>query len=195
MKQVLLILVLVVSGYLAYRELKPPPPPPPPPLPPPTVIKPQPIIDAAQQAKIIKATDDPDPQVRWEALVLLDKMNSPQALPLLFSKLQKDSDPGLRKKIIQLLSKRKDREVTQNIIWALKDPEPTVRVEALDALDKIGDYSAAPAITECLKDEEESVRTKALKTLNSLQDKKTAEILAEQRRQEELRRQKAARGK
>jgi HEAT repeat protein len=190
MKFALMGVVLVVAGFFAFQQLKPKPAPPPPPPPPPAItLEPQPIIDPAEQAKIVKSASDQDPGVRWEALVLLDKMKSPQALPLMFEKLEKDPEPEVRIKIIKVLSARKGPEITQHLVGALKDLEPSVRVEALIALDQIGDFAAASAITDTLKDQEETVRIQALKTLNSLQDKKAAEIAAEQKRQEELRRQ------
>ncbi len=189
MKYLLGFIVLVVAGYFALQQAKPKPLPPPPPPPPVINAQPQPIIDEAQQAKIIRATNDMDATVRWESLVLLDKMHSPQAMPLLFEKLRKDPEPDLRIKVAKLLAERRGPDVSQNLVWALRDAEPTVRVAALQALDAVGDYSTAPAITDVLKDQDETVRVQALKTLNSLQDKKAAEIAAEQKRQEELRRQ------
>ncbi len=194
MKFALMMVVFVVAGYFAFMQLKPkpaPPPPPPPPPPPAILSEPLPVINEAEQAKIIKTTEDPDPNVRWEALVLLDKMKSPTAYPILFAHLQKDLDAGTRVKIASLLSHRKGPEITRNLEQALKDQEPDVRLAVLVALDDIGDYSAASSITECLKDQEESVRVQALKTLNSLQDKRTAEIEAERKHQEELQRQAA----
>lgn len=190
MKFALMGIVLVVAGYFAFQQLKPKPLPPPPPPPPPAItLEPQPIIDPAEQAKVIKSASDQDAQVRWQAMVLLDKMKSPQALPLMFEKLTNDPEPEIRIKIINTLAERKGPEVTQHLVGALKDLDPTVRVAALVALDKVGDFAAASPITDLLKDQEETVRVQALQTLNSLQDKKAAEIAAEQRRQEELRRQ------
>jgi len=190
MKFVVMGLVLVVAGFFAFQQFKPKPAPPPPPPPPPAItLEPQPIINPEEQAKILKSAEDQDPDVRWESLVLLDKMKSPEALPLFFQKLEKDPEPGVRVKIIHVLAMRKGPEITQHLIGALKDLEPDVRIEALKALDQVGDFAAASAITETLKDQEENVRVTALKVLNSLQDKKAAEIAAEQKRQEELRRQ------
>ena len=189
MKYILGFVVLAVAGYFALQQAKPKPLPPPPPPPPVINAQPQPIIDPAEQAKIIKATNDMDAGVRWESLVLLDKMKSPQAMQLFTDKLLKDPEPDVRIKICKLLGERKGPDVSRALVAALKDSEPNVRVAALLALDSVGDYSTASAITDVLKDQEESVRVQALKTLNSLQDKKAAEIAAEQKRQEELRQQ------
>jgi HEAT repeat protein len=189
MKFIVGAIVLAVAGYFAMQQLKPPPPPPPAPAPPPAIkLEPQPIINEAEQGKIIHSANDMDPNVRWESLILLDKMKSPKAIPLFFEKLRKDPDVDLRIKIVRLLGDRTGPDLAANLVVALRDAEPTVRVSALQALDRIGDYTVASAITEALKDQDETVRVQALKTLNSLQDKKTKEIEEEQKRQEELRR-------
>lgn len=185
--KVLMVFVLAGTlGYLVWQKYKPVPPPPPPPPPPAILSEPAPVIDMEEQRKVLKSAEDPDPSVRWEAVVLLDKMKSPEALPLMFHLLKKDLDPQLRMKIIDLLSGRRSPEITQNIVGAMKDQEAEVRLSALRALDKIGDYSVASAIMAGpVKDQEESVRLQALKVLNSLQDKKQAEIEAARVRYEQ----------
>lgn len=192
MKYVMMLVVMGVAGYFAFQQFKPKPAPPPPPPPPPILLEPTPVISEEEQLKIIKATNDPDPLVRWESLLFLEKMRAPRALETMFEKLHKDLDTELRVKILGLLSKKSQPEVTQNIVWVLKDPNSEVRLAALQALEKIGDYATASAITELLKDHDEQVKLQAIRTLNVLQDKKTAEIENERRRQEELRRQQEA---
>jgi HEAT repeat protein len=183
MKFVMIFVVFVIAGYFAFQQFKPKPPPPPPPPPPAILQEPAPLIDPAEQAKIVKSAADQDPGVRWEAMVLLDKMKSPQAYPILFECLHHDQEVSVKIKVIGLLQSRRTPEVTQNLEEALKDQEADVRVKALQALELIGDYSATPFIMETLKDQEDAVRVQALKTLNTLQDKRAAEIKAAQERQ------------
>ncbi len=179
MKYILLLGAVVVAGYMAYQEFKPVPPPPPPPPPPAILSEPAPVINEAEQAKILKSAEDQDPNVRWEAVLLLDKMKSPQAMPIIFHMLQKDLDPTLRVKAIELLGNRRGPDVLGALCGALKDQESDVRLAALRAIEKIGDYSVAGVIaTGPIKDQEETVRLQALKTLNTLQDKRAAEIEA-----------------
>lgn len=179
MKGLMVLGLAGALGFMLWSKFKPVPPPPPPPPPPAILNEPMPVIDPVEQAKVLKSAEDPDPNVRWEAVVLLDKMKSPEALPLMFHMLQKDLDPELRIKIIDRLSARRQPEVTQAIVRSMKDMEAEVRLAALKALDKIGDYSVANAIMAGpVKDQDENVRLQALKVLNSLQDKKQAEIEA-----------------
>jgi len=193
MKYALAVLVLLVAGYFilqgkskpaapvtaAPQEFEVPPP--------------APLIDEAEQNKIVRSANDANPSVRWEALRLLDKMRSPRAYSILFEKLRKDPDTELRIKIIRLLEDRPGPEVSRNLVASLGDATVEIRLAALKALEKTGDTAAASAILELTKDPEDSVREQALRTLNSLQDRKAAEFAAAQRRrQEELRRQAEA---
>ena len=156
----------------------PAPPPPPPPPPPPAILsEPAPVINEADLQKVLKSAADPDANVRWEAVVFLDKVKSPRAMPLMREMLQRDMDSELRIKIVGLLADRRGPEVLQALLAAMKDREPDVRLAALKALEKIGDFSAASDIADGpIRDQEESVRLQAMKTLNSLQDKKQKEI-------------------
>lgn len=173
------VLLLGAGGWLAWQKFKPVPPPPPPPPPPAILSEPAPVINPEEQRRILKSAEDPDPNVRWEAVLLLDKMKSPEAMPLMSFMLEKDLDAGLRIKIVSLLSKRRGPEVLEAVVGRMRDAEPDVRLAALRALEDIGDYSVAGAIASGpVKDQEEAVRLQALKTLNTLQDKKQAEIEA-----------------
>lgn len=186
MKYALLACAIAVAGFMAYKEFKPVPPPPPPPPPPAILSEPAPVINEEEQAKILKSTEDQDPSVRWEAVLLLDKMKSPQAMPVIFHMLKKDLEAPLRIKACELLSNRRGSDVLDALVGALKDQEPDVRLASLRAIEKIGDYSVAGVIaTGPIKDQEETVRLQALKTLNTLQDKKQAEIEAARVRYEQ----------
>lgn len=192
MLRYLLPILFVIAGFLAYRRFKPKPPLPPPP--PPIektalLLQPSSVVNAEEETKIVKAAYDPDPTVRWEALVLLDKIKSPKANPLVLELVHTDPDAEIRVKLVEVLSNRRGPEIMDALVGCLKDLEPMVRVAALKALDKIGDYNIAAAVTEAVRDPDETVRVQALKTLNSLQDRKAADIVSEQKRLDEAQRQ------
>lgn len=185
MKNVFIAIVLAAAGYLAWQQYKPVPPPPPPPPPPAILMEPAPVINEAEVAKIMRSAQDPDPGVRWETILFLEKMKAPQAQPLMFQMLEKDIDAEVRIKIAQLLIKRKSPETVAALVNAMKDQEAGVRVEVLKSLDAIGDYGVASAIANGpIRDQDENVRLQALKTLNSLQDRKQAEIDEARKRHE-----------
>lgn len=180
MKFFAVIALVAALAFVAYQRgmLTPAAPPPPPPPPPPAILnEPAPVISEVELQKVLKSAQDPEPNVRWEAVLFLDKVKSPKAMPLMREMLQKDMESSVRIKIINLLSNRRGEDVLQALVDSMKDQEPEVRLEALKALEKIGNYSVAGAITEGpLRDSEESVRLQAMRTLNSLQDKKQKEI-------------------
>ena len=180
MKFIAVVALAAALGYVLYQRgmFSPPPPPAPPPPPPPAILsEPAPVINDAELAKVLRSAQDPEATVRWEAVVFLDKVKSPRAMPLMKEMLAQDLDPALRIKIINLLSDRHTPEVLQALIVAMKDQEAEVRMAALRALEKIGDFSVAGAIANGpIRDQEENVRLQAMKTLNSLQDKKQKEI-------------------
>lgn len=192
MKLFIILLAFIVSGYFLFIKLKSKPASfgaPPPALAPGTSVHldPAPVISEEEQSKVVRTTNDEDPEVRWQAILLLDKMKAPAAYPVMFDKLRKDMEPALRVKIVTLLGDRPGKEVAQNLVFSTKDSAPEVRIAALQALEKSSDYNTASAIAECLKDGEDSVRLQALKTLNALQDRRTLEVETEQKRQEEMR--------
>jgi HEAT repeat protein len=150
------------------------------------------VLSEVELQKVLKSAQDSEPKVRWEAVVFLDKVKAPQAMPLMFEMLQHDQEPDVRTKIINLLGTRSGPDVLKALLGATKDQEPEVRVAALRSLDKIGDDSVAPAIADGpLRDQDEKVREQAMKTLNSLQDKRLKRIADEQKAYE-LEKQKAA---
>ncbi|MBI5238833.1 MAG: HEAT repeat domain-containing protein [Elusimicrobia bacterium] len=216
MRYLLMTVVLGVAGYFAWNQFKPRQAPPPPPPPPAILTEPAPLISPDEQAKVVRSASDQNSEVRWQAIIFLDKMKVPVAFDVMFEKMRKDPDVELRIKIIGLLGQRGAQKVTvtansndplsptysadptsreqrvseisQHLVAAAKDSIPEIRIAALQALEVMGDYSVASAVTDSLKDPDEKVRLQALRTLNTLQDKKAALIEAERRRQEELRR-------
>lgn len=195
MKALGVVILVAVLGFLVWqRFLQPAPPPPPPPPPPPAILsEPAPVINEAEIQKVLKSAQDPEPTVRWEAVLFLDKVKAPQAMPIMREMLRRDSEPSVRIKVIELLSNRHNPEVMEALIAAMKDQEPEVRLAAIRALDKIGDFSVAGAIAEGpIRDQDEQVRLQAMKTLNSLQDRKQKEIEEARQRYEQEKQAAAA---
>jgi HEAT repeat protein len=188
MKFLAVVALAVALGIVLFQRgvFTPAPPPPPPPPPPPAILsEAAPVINEVEMQKVLKSASDSEPTVRWEAVVFLDKVKAPQAMPLMQEMLKHDMEPTLRIKIINLLSSRNTPEVLQALVLSMKDQEAEVRLAALRALDKIGDFSVASAIADGpIRDQEESVRLQAMKTLNSLQDKRQREIDAAKARWE-----------
>jgi HEAT repeat protein len=180
MKFLVVLLLAGAVGVVLWQKgvFNPPAAPVAPPPPPPAILnEPAPVINEAELQKVLKSATDPEASVRWEAVVFLDKVKAPQAMPLMQEMLLHDQEPTLRIKIINLFSERKGPEVMTGLLGATHDQEADVRLAALRALEKIGDFSIAPQIADGpIRDQDENVRLQAMKTLNSLQDKKQKEI-------------------
>ena len=180
MKGFAVVALAVALGVVLWQRgvFSPAPPPPPPPPPPPAILnEPAPVINEAEVQKVLKSAQDPDANVRWEAVVFLDKVKSPRAMPLMQDMLAHDQEPSLRIKIVGLLGDRRGQDVMAALLNSTRDQEPEVRLAALRALEKIGDFSIAPQIADGpIRDQDETVRLQAMKTLNSLQDRKQKEI-------------------
>lgn len=177
MKGFMALLTMVAVGLMVWQKYKPEPPPPVIPPPPAILSEPAPVMDPEEQRKVLKAAQDTDPDVRWEAVVLLDKMKSPDAMPVATRLLHRDMEPSVRIRIAQLMGRRGGKEAVDALVRSLKDQEPDVRIAALVALDRIGDYGvAADIMAGPVRDPDERVRLQALRVLNSLQDKRQAEI-------------------
>ncbi|MBI5883448.1 MAG: hypothetical protein HZB91_10145 [Elusimicrobia bacterium] len=172
----IIVLALAIAGFFAAKAIfkKPPPPPvveaPPPP--------PPPLITPEEEAKIIKATRDIDPDVRWEAALLLSNLKSPSSNAVLFERLHKDESIENRLRVSALLRSKTGADVAQQLVLALKDAAnpPELRLSILVTLASVGEMSVISDITECLKDPNELVRKESLKTLNSLNLLREAEI-------------------
>ena len=180
MKALVVVALAVALGVVLWQRgtFTPAPPPPPPPPPPPALhSEPLPVINQAELQKVLKSAADPEATVRWEAVVFLDKVKSPRAMPLMQEMLLHDQEPTLKIKIIALLADRRGNDVMTALLASTRDQEAEVRLAALRALEKIGDFSIAPQIADGpIRDQDEAVRLQAMKTLNSLQDRKQKEI-------------------
>ena len=130
MRYLLMIVVLSVAGYFACQQFKPKPSLPPLPPPPAILTEPAPIINPEEQAKIIKSASDQDPDVRWQAIIFLDKMKVPSAYDVMFDKMHKDQDVELRIKVITLLGQRG----AQKIIMQSSPNDPLTQAITADPM-------------------------------------------------------------
>ncbi len=188
MKYYVAVLVLIVAIIAAVMRLNggssaSAPKLPPPPVQPP----PAPIIDPAQEARVINSTKDENPDVRWNAALFLVNMRSPRAKPIIFWMLHNDQDPDLKVKLIGLLARNAGPdapEVLRQIESAVHDPSAKVRIAAMKTLDDMGDFAASPLLTKSLTDQNANVRRQALLSLNDLQSKWNAKVIADMKAQE-----------
>lgn len=177
MKALAFVVLLAAVGALLWQKGVIGPKPEPPPPPPAILSEPAPIISGEELQKVLRSTQDPEADVRWEAVVFLDKVRAPQALPLMKEMLQRDAEPSVRSRIVGLLGSRGGPDALPPLVGALRDPEADVRLAALRALEQIGDFSVAGIIAGGpTRDQDERVRLQAMRTLNALQDARQKQI-------------------
>ncbi len=87
--------------------------------PPPIDSPPSPVLNQVEEAKVVQSVGDSDPNVRWEAIKLLDKSGSQKAYSVMFDRLGHDNDVELKKKIIGLLEAHKRPDVVKALKSAL----------------------------------------------------------------------------
>lgn len=96
---------------------------------------------------LIKLLKDQDASVRDAAEIALKEFGE-SAVESLISKLNKEEDPSLRKRIIDLLAALKASKAIGPLIDALKDKEAHLTIAAARALSEIGDSQAIEPIFE-----------------------------------------------
>lgn len=85
---------------------------------------------------IVKRLKDPDPGVRWSAILDLGQTGDPRAVPHLIP-LLKDADNFVRKNAADTLGELDSKSAVGDLIEALNDTEHYVREAAYNALKKV----------------------------------------------------------
>ena len=120
---------------------------------------------------LIAALNDPDREVRRNAVHALSGFDSPRIVEPMIAVL-KDQDLELRKHAANALARHGDERAVPALITALKDADPAVRVYAARALGAVGDARAVDPLTAALKDENATVRRTAIRALGAIADGK-----------------------
>jgi len=137
-----------------------------------------PVLTMAEIEKVRRSTNDQDPEVRWAAIQLLVTLKDPEIVAVMDNIVQRDPDPELRRRGVELLHRVENVSILPPIIRGLKDPEKEVRIACLRTVGNIGDPAAIPWVTEALKDYEPEVKVEALRTLTRFEDKRRQEFQA-----------------
>jgi hypothetical protein len=106
------------------------------------------------------ALENPDPEERLAAVVMLGASEDPQAAAVL-AKALSDEDEEVRMAALESLSEFTDEPPIEAIESALNDPSAEIRFEALTVLADVGGEQARRAIERALHDPDEDVRALA----------------------------------
>jgi len=128
---------------------------------------------------LYELTYDPSEKVRWTAVELLYRTDDPNITKILLTVIGRDPDPGVKVRILDMVSADKDKQSLKIIAAAVKDFNKEVRLAALRNLKKFNYPEAIPVISRALNDEEQDVKLAAMDTL------KTVNASLEQRKKDE----------
>lgn len=124
---------------------------------------------------LIQALDDPDVEVRRNALESLEFFGekSKPAAPALRQQLKQDADAKVRRQAVGLLGKLEDKESIPLLIEALDDPDTATRSEAARSLGQFGPGIATKDLIDKLlsyldEDQAEELRLASLGALDSV---------------------------
>lgn len=135
-------------------------------------------VDPDTRAAIRDRLDDPDDDVREEALDTLEEIRDLDSLPRILPLLA-DADAGLRAEAIESLGEMLEdmdpndarvHEAALSIAERMADENPEVRENAVDVLGDLNAREAVPALVEALRDPERDVRREAIESLSDLRD-------------------------
>lgn len=98
-----------------------------------------------------------------------------------FTQALNDSDPHLRRGIVEILGKIGDLRAVDPLMEALHDPDIGVQCSAANSLGKLGDSRAVDVIISKLESEDESVRHAVAEALGNIGDPRAIEALRKMR--------------
>jgi hypothetical protein len=98
-----------------------------------------------------------------------------------FTQALNDSDPHIRRGIVEILGKIGDLRAVDSLMQALHDPDIGVQCSAANSLGKIGDSRAVDFIISKLESEDESVRHAVAEALGNIGDRRAIEALRKMR--------------
>jgi len=113
-------------------------------------------------------TQDSNEKVRFAAAELLWQLQDESAPGVLKSMIENETEPAVKKMIINMLAKDKSKLSLALLTEALKDYDKETRLHAVTAIGSFSNKEAIPALSRGLEDYDEEVRLKALEAVNTI---------------------------
>jgi len=110
--------------------------------------------------------EDRDPEVRKRALLILDRLESPE-IPGCLARLLQDPEPAVRQRAAATVTRRDIHECSGVVIGLLRDPDPSVRLSALRALRAFDQRHLSAKVRSLLQDREALIRQEAIQILHA----------------------------
>ncbi len=113
-------------------------------------------------------TEDSSDKVRFAAAELLWQLQDANSPAIIKNMLQNETDPQVKKLIIDMLAKDKSKLSLALLSEALKDYDKDTRLHAVEVIGSFSNREAIPALTRALQDYDEEVRLKALQAVSRI---------------------------
>jgi hypothetical protein len=129
------------------------------------IVEPQAVVD-----QVVFALDDPDPEVREDALEALESIDDP-AVNAALSKALNDENPDVREAAMDVLAELESPNTLASLEQALSYGDEDMRESALEILEEMSDPKAIDIIIETgLLNDNIDIQEDALDTLESITD-------------------------
>lgn len=127
------------------------------------------LVDNAASEAVMRATDDPSPEVRIAALDSLVELDQAQALRVAGVVVARDADSDVKLFAIEILEDGEDIASVNPLALGLDDTDPEVRIAAAAALAKFDQPAATRALIAALQREADpDVRDEIVASLEML---------------------------
>ena len=113
-------------------------------------------------------TEDANAKVRFASAELLWQLQDESAPGVIKNMLENETEPEVKKQLIQMLAKDKSKLSLALLTEALKDYDRDIRLQAVAAIGTFSNKEAIPALSRALEDYDEEVRLKALEAVNTI---------------------------
>ncbi len=128
-------------------------------------------------SQIRRRLDDPDPEQRRSACVVLATRRDPETVPTVLN-ATRDPAPIVRAAALGALRAIQGPQAIDRLLEALRqDPDREVRWQAATELEALGDPKVVPGLIEALKDKDSLVRAGAAEALKGIPDPQAVQPL------------------
>lgn len=113
-------------------------------------------------------TQDPNEKVRFAAAELLWQLQDEQIPVIIKTMFADETEPLVKKNIIDILAKDKSKLSLALITIAINDYDKETRLKAVEAIGTFSNKEAITALHPALKDYDEEIRLKAIEAVNHI---------------------------
>ncbi len=113
-------------------------------------------------------TSDANENVRFASVELLWQLQDEQAPSLIKRMFQEETEPEVKKMLINMLANDKSKLSLALLAEALKDYDKVTRLKAVEAISTFSAAEAIAALTQSMQDYDEDIRLKSLQAINKI---------------------------